>query len=169
MLKLNNFEILVSLLKENNLNISAAESCTGGLFSSGIVSVPEASKVFSSSFVTYSINSKVNTLGIPLSLINNYGVVSEQVALAMAEQSAILSGTEVGVGITGYAGPAYDENDTTAGTVCFGFTVNGKTLTSTKHFGNIGRNIVRELSVQYAASVLITLIEKFAIRNEMNS
>lgn len=155
---MNSFEILVAELIKRNMTVSAAESCTGGLFSSGIVSVPDASKVISASFVTYSEESKINLVGVRKETIENFGVVSENVAIEMATGAMKAAGSNAGVGITGYAGPALSESDTTAGTVCFGFCVNGKTLTATKHFGNIGRNVVRELSAVYAAATLTKLV-----------
>lgn len=159
---MNNFEQLVYMLKNRKLYISAAESCTGGLFSAGIVSVPDASKVLSASFVTYSEEAKINILGVSAETIKTHGVVSEQVALEMAKKTAEISHSQVGVGITGYAGPGYDENDTDVGTVCFGFVFNGKTLSCTKKFGNPGRNVVRELAAQFAAITLVTFINRFA-------
>ncbi len=158
---LNTFEQLVKVLIDKKLHISAAESCTGGLFASYIVSVPDASQILSSSFITYSNDAKINILSVPASAIDEFGVVSEKVAVDMANGAIKLSGAEVGLGITGFAGPAYDENDDTVGTVCFGFVVNGKTASATKKFGNIGRNAVREIAAQYAAQTLISLIDKF--------
>lgn len=155
------FVELVNLLIDNNLYISSAESCTGGLFSSNIVSVANASKVLSSAYVTYSRESKTNILSVSDDTIDSYGIVSEQVALEMAKGVTLISGADVGVGITGYAGPATSSDDTTAGTVCFGFCVKDKTVSATKKFGDIGRNTVRELAVQYAAATLCSLIKIF--------
>lgn len=153
------FEELVSLLKEKNFTVSAAESCTGGMFASCIVSVPDASKVLNASFVTYSVDAKCKIVNVNPETVSVYGVVSENVAVQMAKGAAEAADSNVGVGITGYAGPATDENDSTVGTVCFGFFVNGKTVSTTKHFGNIGRNVVRELSVEYAATTLVSLLK----------
>lgn len=160
------FEQLVNLLKLKKLTISAAESCTGGLFAADLVSVSGASEVLSSSFVAYSEDAKISLLGVKPENIRNYGIVSEQVALEMAKGAVKLSGADIAVGITGFAGPAIDENDSSAGTVCFGFTVNGRSVTTIKHFGDIGRNIVREASVHYAAVTLIALINKLGDSDE---
>ncbi len=158
---MNSFEILVSELIKHNMTVSAAESCTGGLFSSGIVSVADASKVIGASFVTYSNEAKIGLVNVKADTIEKYGVVSENVALEMATGAKNATDADAGVGITGYAGPAIDENDSSVGTVCFGFWVNGKTLTATKHFGNVGRNIVRELSAAFAADTLTKLIKVY--------
>lgn len=155
------FEELVFLLKEKGLKISAAESCTGGMFASYLVGVPDASKVLSASFVTYSEEAKTKYADVNIATIEKYGVVSENVAVEMAKGVCKNNSAEVGLGITGYAGPSASSDDTDAGTVCFGFCVNGITVSSVKHFGDIGRNAVRELSVLYAANTLTTLIKKF--------
>ncbi len=158
---MNSFEILVNELISKNLTVSAAESCTGGLFASGIISVADASKVIGASFITYSNEAKINITGVDAETIEKYSVVSENVALEMATGAAKTGESDVGVGITGYAGPAADVNDPLVGTVCFGFCVNGKTLTATKHFGNLGRNVVRELSAVFAADTLTKLIKAY--------
>ncbi|MBR3768124.1 MAG: CinA family protein [Clostridia bacterium] len=158
---MNIFEELVKLLIEKKLTVSAAESCTGGRFASEIVSVPNASSVLEASFVTYSERAKTELVGVDADIINSFGVVSEKTAIEMAKGASEKAHSDIGVGITGYAGPSTDENDDTVGTVCFGFFVNGKTVSSTKHFGDIGRNAVRELSVIYAAQTLIKLIKTF--------
>ncbi len=157
---MNVFEELVQLLKAKGLYISSAESCTGGLFSSEIVSVSGASDVLSSSFVTYSEKAKTDILGVNPETISEYGVVSEIVAIEMARGVCKVSGADIGVAVTGYAGPASSADDDTAGTVCFAFSVNGKTVSSTKHFGDIGRNAVRNVAVFYMAETVISLINK---------
>ena len=154
------FEELVSLLREKRLYISSAESCTGGLFSSEIVSVSGASDILSSSFVTYSEKAQEDILGVRAETIEKYGVVSENVAIEMAKGVCRISGADIGVAVTGYAGPASSPEDDTAGTVCFAFSVKGKTISSTKHFGDIGRNAVRNVAVFYMAETLISLINK---------
>lgn len=155
------FEELVFLLKEKGLKISAAESCTGGMFVSYLVGIPDASKVLAASFVTYSEEAKTRFAAVNPETIEKFGVVSENVAVEMAKGVCKIAPSEVGVGITGYAGPAAFPDDPDAGTVCFGFAVNGVTVSSVKHFGDIGRNAVRELSVLYAANTLTGLIRKF--------
>ncbi len=158
---MNSFEILVSELKNRNMKVCAAESCTGGLFASGIISVADASKVIGASFVTYSDQAKISVLNVKKETIDEFGVVSENVAIEMALGAMEAAQAQAAVGITGYAGPAADENDTDVGKVCFGFCVNGKTLTATKKFGDIGRNVVRELSSVYSADTLIKLIRAY--------
>ena len=151
-------EQLVKLLIEKKLTISAAESCTGGMFISKLIDIPGTSEIIGASYITYSDEAKVKAVGVNFATIENYGVVSEQVALEMALGASRTAGTDIGVGITGFAGPFDDDDDIDAGRVCFGFCINGKTVTATKRFGNVGRNVVRELSVIYAIDSLLRLI-----------
>jgi len=146
---------LVELLLKNGWHISFAESCTGGLAAAGIVGVEGTSEVFNSSFVTYSNESKIKYLGVNPDTIEEYGVVSEEVAEQMAIGTAKANNAEIGVGISGIAGPTGGSENKPVGTVCFGFYINGKTLTSTQKFGNIGRNNVRNAAVDYVYNKLI--------------
>ncbi len=149
---------VVRLLKERKMHISFAESCTGGLCSAGIVSIPDASYVFDGSVVTYSNEMKVKYLGVNPQTIENYGVVSEQVASEMASGAAETNGADIGVGITGIAGPGGATETKPVGMVCFGFYLSGRILSFTKHFGDIGRNNVREASVGFVYERLIELL-----------
>ncbi len=156
-------EQLVNILLEKKLKISAAESCTGGMFISRLIDFPGTSEIIGASFITYSDEAKIKTVGVNPATIVEFGVVSENTALEMAVGAKNTAGSDIGVGITGFAGPFRDDDDPDAGKVCFGFSVNGKTVTSTKRFGNIGRNAVRELSCLYAVETLIKLINTFGV------
>ena len=151
-------EVLVNKLIEKGYKIATAESCTGGLLASKIVEVANASKVFDMSFVTYSNESKIKLLGVSENLIADYGVVSEEVALKMAYGVSKKAEAQIGVGISGIAGPTGDTPDKPIGMVCFGFYVNGQSYSVTKYFGNIGRNVVRHLSVAFALEFLNSVI-----------
>ncbi len=148
----------VKKLASQNKKITFAESCTGGLAAATIVSVPDASRVFGGSFVTYSEKAKTELVGVDTAVIERNGVVSEETALEMAVGCAKRIGCEVGVGITGFAGPTGGTETVPVGTVCFGFCVDGKVLSFTEHFGNIGRNEVREKSVEFVFSTLCELL-----------
>ncbi|MDE6434021.1 MAG: CinA family protein [Lachnospiraceae bacterium] len=148
---------VVNALMEREYEISFAESCTGGLASAAIVSVPDASKVLGVSFVTYANEAKIHYLGVKEASIAEYGVVSEQVAHEMAAGVAKEAGTEVGIGITGIAGPGGGTKDKPVGMVCFGICIDGEISTYTKQFGDIGRDEVRAASVDF---VLRTLYER---------
>ena len=152
-------EQVVEKLIEKNLHISFAESCTGGLCCGTIVNVTNASKVLDVSFVTYANEAKIKFLGVSADTILSYGVVSEEVAYEMAQGVANAAGSEVGVGITGVAGPGGGTAKKPVGMVCFGFYVNGKPATYTCRFGEIGRNQVRKSSVEFVMAKLLELLD----------
>ena len=153
-------ELLVNKLIENNWHISCAESCTGGLVASRIVNVANASKVFDTSFVTYANEAKIKYLGVSPETIVKYGVVSEEVVLEMAAGVAEETGAQIGIAISGIAGPSGGTEKKPVGMVCFGFYVNGKITTRTCLFGNPGRNEVRALSTEYALQTALELISQ---------
>lgn len=152
------YERTVQKLIRAGLHISFAESCTGGLCSAALVSVADASRVFDASFVTYANEAKMRFLGVSEAVINEYGVVSQQVAGSMAQGAAQAAGSEVGVGITGVAGPTGGTAKKPVGMVCFGFYINGCTKTCTCCFGDIGRNAVRQKSVDFVFEKLNELL-----------
>lgn len=147
--------IIVNILKERGWHISFAESCTGGLSVARLVGVPDASWVLDASVVTYANEAKISYLGVSAETISAHGVVSEQVASEMAIGVAKNNKAEVGVGISGIAGPGGGTDTKPVGMVCFGFYVNGEVYAFTKYFGNIGRNNVREASVDFVYEKLI--------------
>ncbi len=148
-------EKIVSALLEKGWHISFAESCTGGLAAAGIVSVSGSSSVFNASFVTYANEAKIKYVNVSPETIKLHGVVSEEVAAEMALGVAKETDSEIGVGISGIAGPTGGTEKKPVGTVCFGFFVNGKVFAKTVRFGNIGRNAVRESSVDFVYETLL--------------
>jgi nicotinamide-nucleotide amidase len=98
-------EVVASLLRERGLTLAVAESCTGGLLTARLTDVPGASSFLERALVTYSNRAKVDELGVSPALLEGVGAVSEEVAAAMAAGARRASGTQVGVGITGIAGP----------------------------------------------------------------
>lgn len=109
----------VDLLKEQGKTISAAESLTAGLFQSELASIPGASAVLAGGVITYNEEMKVHQLGLSSELLAQYGVVSEQTALAMAEAVREKFKTDISVSLTGAAGPDA-HGDQPAGTVWIG-------------------------------------------------
>ncbi len=156
---MNVFERLVERLKGKHLTVTSAESCTAGLFAALLAAVPGASAVLEYGFIVYSASAKQRTLGVPHSVIARFGVVSEQTARAMAEGALRVSGADLSVGITGFAGPDADEGFT-VGTVCFGFCYREKSVSETVNFGDIGRNNVRQKCAEYAAARFLDLLEE---------
>lgn len=151
-------EQVVDKLIEKGYHISFAESCTGGLCCGNLVNVTNASRVLDVSFVTYANEAKINFIGVSADTILTYGVVSEEVACEMAKGVAEAAKSEIGVGITGVAGPGGGTAKKPVGMVCFGFYINGDVTTYTKQFGEIGRNQVRKSSVEFVFQKLLELL-----------
>ncbi|MDR0490992.1 MAG: competence/damage-inducible protein A [Oscillospiraceae bacterium] len=105
------------LLQHRGMRLAVAESCTGGLLSKRLTDIPGISKVFPGGFVTYSSESKTSLLGIDPELIKEKGAVSRETALAMADGARKRLGADIGVGITGIAGPDGDGSGIEPGTV----------------------------------------------------
>ena len=136
-------EKLVNLLIDKKLHISFAESLTGGLCASKIVSIADASKVLDESYVTYADKAKEKILGVDSDVIEKYGVVSGEVAYLMAEGLHNITNSDICVSLTGLAGPT-DDGIHPLGTVYVGIYYLGDILVKCFNFGNLGRNIVRE-------------------------
>lgn len=151
-------EQVVDKLIEKGYHISFAESCTGGLCCGNLVNVTNASKVLDVSFVTYANEAKINFIGVSADTILTHGVVSEEVAYEMAKGVAEAAKSEIGVGITGVAGPGGGTAKKPVGMVCFGFYINGDVTTYTMQFGEIGRNQVRKSSVEFVFQKLLELL-----------
>lgn len=151
-------EQVVDRLIDLGYTISFAESCTGGLCCGTLVNVTNASKVLNASFVTYANEAKIRFLGVEADTILDYGVVSEQVAAQMAQGVAKTAESDVGVGITGIAGPSGGTVKKPVGMVCFGFCVQDQVQTYTCRFGNLGRNQVRKSAVEFVFSKLLEIL-----------
>ena len=120
---------LIDKLKRLSFKISVAESCTGGLLSSAIVYNSGASEVFEKSFVTYSNESKISILKINNNIIEEFGAVSKQVAYHMSSSLTNKFHSDVGIGITGIAGPNGGSKQKPVGLVWVGFGTKEKVIT----------------------------------------
>ena len=121
-----------ALLAERGLTLAAMESCTGGLLASTVTDVPGASQYFKGSLVTYATEVK-SLAGVSAKLIEEHGVVSAEVAGAMAQAVREALDADVGVGITGVAGPG-PQNGIPAGTVYAGVAMNGAVESTVMRF-----------------------------------
>lgn len=153
---------LGKLLKREKLTLSVAESCTGGEISHLITTVPGSSSYYLGSVTSYAVEIKNKVLGVPLETVDKYGVVSSEVASAMAEGVRKLMGTDYSVATTGLAGPGGDEYNE-EGTVWIGVSSRTQTKTLKLVFKNDRkRNIQR-----FAASALFFLLN--FIKSEINN
>ena len=150
-------KILQTICINKKILISTAESCTGGALAQAITSEPGASKIFNEGFIVYSNNAKIKNLSVSPKTLQNYGAVSEEVAIEMAINCQNITNSTVSVSITGIAGPGGSGNKP-EGRVCFGVTFNKKIISKTIEFGAIGRENVRIKSVKYALKLLINTL-----------
>ena len=104
-------------LLDRQMSVTAAESCTGGLIASLITREAGSSQVFGSGFVTYSNTAKHSVLGVPEASLDQHGAVSEPVVLAMLAGALERSGSDIGIAVSGIAGPGGGSDDKPVGTV----------------------------------------------------
>lgn len=149
---------VIEKLIEKNWTISFAESCTGGLLAATFVEVPNASKVFNESFVTYSDESKIIRLGVNKETIEKHTVYSKEVANEMAINVAKTTNSNVGIGISGIAGPSGGTIDNPVGTVYISIVVNNKLYSYKEYYEKQTRNEVRNSTVEFVINKLDELI-----------
>jgi nicotinamide-nucleotide amidase len=127
-------QVVGDLLREHKMTIAVAESCTGGLLASRLTDVPGSSDYVDRGVVCYSNRSKTELAGVADTLIQEHGAVSEPVAQAMAEGIRSRSGTNVGIGITGIAGPGGGTPEKPVGTVAVAVAVDDEIRVRTFQF-----------------------------------
>ena len=136
------------------LKLATAESCTGGLIASLMTAIEGSSDIFDRGFVTYSNEAKIDCLGVPISLINQFGAVSEQVAKVMAEGTLANSNAHLSLSVTGIAGPGGGTEQKPVGLVCIGSALaHSDTIVETHTFSG-GRDTVRNKAVAQAITIL---------------
>ncbi len=139
--------------------IAVAESCTGGLVSAALTSVPGSSAVFEAGFVTYSNDSKIELLQVDTNILETFGAVSVATAWGMAQGALMRSGVDTAVAITGVAGPDGGTDKKPVGTVVFARALKGgnpeDVIADTRQFGNIGRGPIRLQAALVALELLM--------------
>lgn len=144
---------VVNLLEKNELTISTAESCTGGLLAGRLINVPGVSDVYKEGFITYTNKAKRKTLGVNKSTLKKYGAVSEQTAKEMAVGAALAADTDISISVTGIAGPDGGTNEKPVGLVYVGVCI--KDIVHVEEFRFSGdRANVREQTVISALGLL---------------
>ena len=153
-------------LSAARLRVATAESCTGGLIAGLLTEFPGASEVLERGFVTYSNTAKSEMLGIDRALISQFGAVSREVALAMAEGALRMSRADLSVAVTGVAGPGGGTADKPVGLVHIaavrrstatlhrGTLLRRATLHRECRFGDKSRTAIRQLTIAAALSLL---------------
>ena len=155
---------VATLLTEHGLTLATAESCTGGLLSKRLTDIPGASKFFMGGAITYSTESKVALLGVDPDMINKEGVVSRKVALAMADGARLRIGADIGIGITGIAGPDSDDSGLKPGTVFVALTTKDTTYCRNLSL-SYDRERVRIMSASHALDMVRKLLTGLEVLN----
>ncbi|MCP1109375.1 competence/damage-inducible protein A [Ohessyouella blattaphilus] len=146
-------EVVVKLLKAKGYTLATAESCTGGLLSGRLINVAGISEVFKEGFVTYANEAKMRSLGVKEETLAQYGAVSKETAREMSEGVCQVTGADVGISVTGIAGPDGGTKEKPVGLVYIGCTVKGKTRVEEFFFtGNRKKN--RDYAVVRALTLL---------------
>lgn len=146
---------IVELLKKLNMNISTAESCTGGMLASKLIDVPGVSDVFYEGVVSYSNEAKINRLGVRKETLDRYGAVSEEVAKEMVMGLT----TDVALSTTGIAGPDGGSEEKPVGLVYMGIRIKDKIYVEKRVFRG-DRNKVRERTVSHTLFTLIKILNE---------
>ena len=150
---------IVRLLKKKKLNISFAESCTGGMLSSVITSVGGSSKVFNLGLVTYSNESKIKVLKVTKKTIKKYGSVSEQVCAAMAKNVSKIGKTKMSISVTGIAGPKGGTRKKPVGLVYVGIKKGNKISINKYLFMNKGRSYIQKATVDKCLGLILSILK----------
>jgi nicotinamide-nucleotide amidase len=140
------------------LKAATAESCTGGLIAALLTSVPGSSDVVDRGFVTYSNEAKVEMLGVPPSMIEEFGAVSGQVAAAMAQGALEASNADATVAVTGIAGPGGGSEAKPVGLVFIAVATRMEVgaFVEEFRFDDLGRDHVRNETARNALEMLIS-------------
>jgi PncC family amidohydrolase len=149
--------VVGDLLRQHTLTIAVAESCTGGLLASRLTDVAGSSDYVDRGVVCYSNGAKHDLAGVPKALITEHGAVSEPVAQAMADGIRSRAGTNVGIGITGIAGPGGGTPEKPVGTVAIAVTVNDEHRVRTFQFLG-SREMVKFQAAQSALNMTRLMI-----------
>ncbi len=151
---MNSAEIVAELIRKK-LVVAVAESCTGGQLAAAITAVAGASATFDRGFITYSNAAKTEMLGVPTNLIETYGAVSREVAIAMAEGALLNSQADIALSITGVAGPTGGSAEKPIGLVHFALAAKNKpTHHCRESFGTLARPEIQAKAVATALAMI---------------
>ena len=151
---------LINKCRAKNYKLALAESCTGGLISSVITSIPGSSDIFECSFITYSNRSKKKILNVSENKLNLFGAVSKEVVIDMIHGLRENTNSDILLAISGIAGPGGGTINKPEGLVWVSYALKNKVLKTSKlEFGPIGRDLVREKSTKQSLMFLLSLFE----------
>lgn len=151
-------ERVINMLRQRNLKLATAESCTGGLLAGALTAIPGSSACFEYGFITYSNEAKQALLQVPAEILQKNGAVSAETAAAMAAGTRRISGADIALSITGIAGPGGATADKPVGLVYLGYSSTAGEVTERYVFSG-SRGQVRGQSVAAA----LAMIERLTI------
>lgn len=154
-------EKIVELLKEQKLILATAESCTGGLIAKRITDVSGSSGVFECGIVSYSNRIKHEILSVKNETLEKHGAVSEECAREMVHGLLRVSGADIGVAVTGIAGPSSDDTSKPVGLVYIAFS-NGKNTVVNKYLNDFSEDIRNSNRNKSADEALRMILEYLA-------
>lgn len=157
-------EAIVEAFTQAGLRLAVAESCTGGLLAGSITAIPGASAIFDCGIVAYHNRIKEQVLGVQKKVLCDYGAVSEQTVIQMAEGVKQLSGAQYSIATSGIAGPGGGTIDKPVGTVWIAVSGRSKTITQLFQFRN-DRQINIERSIAQALNMLWKLYKQDSVES----
>ncbi|WP_085834114.1 competence/damage-inducible protein A [Clostridium merdae] len=158
-------QLIVNLLSERKLTIATAESCSGGLLAKRITDIPGSSSIFEMGAVTYANRIKTLLLDVPEEMLEKHGAVSEEVAAAMAQGVREKSGSDIGIGITGIAGPDGGTDEKPVGLIYVGLCdKEGTVVRKVKVFSQRRpRNYYRNTAASFALDMVRRRLEELPL------
>ena len=151
-------EQIIDILAQRKLTLVTAESCTGGMIAAALTDIAGASAVFYGGYITYANSAKSRMIQVQPRLIGDYGAVSNQVARAMADGARNTAHVDLAVAVTGIAGPDGGSDKKPVGLVYVAVSSELATVVIEHRFGDIGRDAIRQASVQAALDLVLQVM-----------
>jgi len=152
-------DVIVKKLIEKNLTIAFAESCTGGKLIESLIQVPGASKVINRGYITYDNSAKIEDLGVSPDTLSRYGAVSHETCLEMVKGVQSKAKVDIGISITGIAGPGGGTDEKPVGLVYIGVMFKDKCYTLEHHFRG-DRSMIRQRALNTTLKIIFDLLKE---------
>jgi nicotinamide-nucleotide amidase len=154
-------QMVGSMLRDRHLTMAVAESCTGGLLAKMITDIPGSSDYFAGGVIAYSNELKMKLLSVPQIILEKYGAVSDECARYMAEGAVQNLGANIGVSITGVAGPSGGTDEKPVGTVYIGLSASGKTQSREHRLGTL-----RDRNRERSAILALDMVRRYLLEDD---
>lgn len=146
-------------MREQNFQITTAESCTGGLIAGALTEIAGSSDVVHGGFVTYANEAKTEMLGVPEDILLTHGAVSEPTARAMAEGAHSKTNVAISIAVTGIAGPSGGSAEKPVGLVYISCAAPNQTYCQKHMFGDLGRKGIRQATIIAALKLVLDALQ----------